>query len=281
MMKRALSLFLLCLLIPCVSVSERSKYLDAALPFLEEGNPFLIRYNQSAGADIQSVCPLGCPYFWGGRNAKSLLKPVSPSSSSDYYQVDQTYLCGLDCVGFTRWIIQKAGYEQHPSISRLLNRSMYTECVIRGAAKARGDELSSILRIGDLLAIQHMTGGFHIAMYCGTLAYYGYTPENVPREILPYLDYPLLIHCTESSDYYTRYKESLEKQGEFSIQPPIGGVIISILDVPLSAATDTTPDELGLCVPCFDLEGYHLQILDLSLEKQYRWIRWRQRPDTE
>ena len=31
--------------------------------------------------------------------------------------------------------------------------------------------------------------------------------------------------------------------------------------------------------PCFDLEGYHLEILDLSAEKRQRWIRWRKRPE--
>ncbi len=269
----ALSLFLL------TGLAESSKYLNAALPFLEENNPFLIRYNELTGSGIRPLCPLGCPYFWGGRNVKALLQPMSPGSSSDYYHADQTYLYGLDCFGFTKWIIQKTGYEPHPPISQLLNRSRYTECVIRGAAKAHGEALSQLLRIGDLLAIQHLSGGFHIAMYCGVLSDFGYTAETVPPELIPYLNYPLLIHCTGSSDYHERYREYLDQQGETAIVPPFGGVIITILDVPESAAPARTPDAIGLSVPCFDLEGYHLQVTDLSQEKQYRWIRWRKRPE--
>ena len=275
-------LILAVLLAPGISsAGERSKYLDAAFRFLEAGNPFLVRYSALAGTEIESVCELGCPYFWGGRHVSSLLRPESPSSSSEYYQKDQKYLYGLDCVGFTRWINQKTGYEEHPPISALLNRSLYRECIIRGAAYAAGEELAALLRIGDLLAIQHLSGGFHIAMYCGTLSYYGYTAETVPPELAPYLEYPLLIHCTGSSDYHERYREFLEKQGMADIRPPFGGVIVSILDVPPSAAPSATPDAIGLSTPCFDLEGYHLQITDLSQEKQYRWIRWRQRPEKE
>ena len=281
-MKMRLMLFLLAgiiLLLPLTGNAGQSRFLDAALSFLEDGNPFIRRYNELNNTDIRSRFPLGCPYFWGGRHIKAILQPASPGSSSDYYHTDRLYLYGLDCVGFTRWINEKTGYEAHPKISDLLNRSMYKECIIRGAAYAAGEELSSLLRIGDLLAIQHTSGGFHIAMYCGTLADYGYTDESVPAELVPYLHYPLLIHCSGSSDYYERYKGYLEAGGQTEINPPYGGVIVSILDVPVSAAKASTPDVLDLRVPCFDLEGYHLQILDLSQEKQYRWIRWRHRPE--
>lgn len=267
------------MILPMSGSSERSKFLDAALPFLEDGNPFVERYNELNSTEIKARFPLGCPYFWGGRHVKSILQPASPSSSSDYYHTDRRYLYGLDCVGFTRWINEKTGYEPHPKISDLLNRSMYKECIIRGAAYATGEKLSALLRIGDLLAIQHVSGGFHIAMYCGTLADYGYTEESVITELIPYLRYPLLIHCSGSSDYYERYRDDLESGGQADILPPYGGVIVSILDVPVSAATAYTPDILDLCLPCFDLKGYHLQIIDLMQEKQYRWIRWRQRPE--
>lgn len=281
-MTRLIKLILcgLLLIAPVLCTAERSRFLDAALPFLEENNPFLLRYNESTDAGLQPVCPLGCPYFWGGRHVSALLRPASPYSNSDYYRTDRQYLYGLDCVGFTRRINTKTGYAPHPKISDLLNRSLYKECIIRGAAAASGEDLTALLRIGDLLAIQHISGGFHIAMYCGVLADYGYTAETVPGELVPYLNYPLLIHCTGSSDYYERYETYLENSDLSDIRPPYGGVIVSILDVPPSAARSWTPDAIGLAAPCFDLEGYHLQITDLSQEKQYRWIRWRQRPDT-
>lgn len=278
--RRIIICWLVLLVLPVTCSAERSKFLDSAFTFLEDGNPFLKRYNEINETEIESRFPLGCPYFWGGRHASAILKPVYPSSNSDYYHTDRKYLYGMDCVGFTRWINDKTGYEQHPKISDLLNRSLYKECIIRGAAKATGEQLSALLRVGDLLAIQHISGGFHIGMYCGTLADYGYTAESLPSELIPYLNYPLLIHCSGSSDYYERYEHYLESGGQTDILPPYGGVIISILGVPSSAATSNTPDILDLCMPCFDLEGYHLQIIDLTQEKQHRWIRWRQRPVT-
>ena len=128
------------------SAGERSKYLDAAFRFLEAGNPFLVRYSALAGTEIEPVCELGCPYFWGGRHVSSLLRPESPSSSSEYYQKDQKYLYGLDCVGFTRWINQKTGYEEHPPISALLNRSLYRECIIRASALSRSTHSATAAR---------------------------------------------------------------------------------------------------------------------------------------
>lgn len=270
---------LLCLAISPASCADRSRYLDVALSFLEEDNPFLLRYNEQTGAGIKARFELGCPYFWGGRQAGAILRPASPSSSSDYYKTDRKYLCGFDCVGFTRYINLKTGYAEHPPVSGMLNRSLYTECIIRGAAKAHGEELSSMLRIGDILAIRHPSGGFHSAMYCGTLSYYGYTETTLPEELIPYINYPLLIHCTGSSDYHLRYKAWLEAQGMEDIEPPYGGVIVTILDVPPEAATASTPGAINLGAPCFDLEGYHLQVSDLAQEKQYRWIRWRGKPE--
>ena len=272
------ALALMLFLAPGNCLAGRSRYLDAALAFLEEGNPFLVRYNQMTDADIQPLCPLGCPYFWGGRQVKSLLRVASPSSSSGYYQTDKKYLTGLDCAGFTRCINRETGFEDHPPISNMLNRSLYPDLYVRRAANASGESLSDVLRIGDLLAIQHLSGGFHVAMYCGTLEDFGYDENTVPAALVPYLRYPLLIHCTGSSDYHARYREWLEAQKKFEITPPCGGVIVTILDVPLDAADAMTPNEIGLSAPCFDLDGYHLQITDLSQEKQYRWVRWRQRP---
>lgn len=260
---------------PFTAGAERNKYLGVALSFLEEGNPFLKHYNEINETEITPVCPLGCPYFWGGRHVVSLLKPYSPNSSSDYYKRDRKYLYGLDCTGFIRYIQEKTGYEPQAKTSDLLKAGQYTEYARNAANKAFGAERAQALRIGDLVAIQHPSGGYHIAMYCGTLSFYGYTEENVPRELIPYLEYPLIIHSTGSSDYYLRYKAYLEEMDEEEIIPPYGGVIISILDVPSSAATAETPDEIGLGQPCFDLEGYHLQITDLSQEKRFRWIRWR------
>ena len=265
------------LILPAIASADRNRMMETALPFLEDGNPFLQRYNEMEGTDLEPVCPLGCPYFYGGYNIRHLLKPANPDHESEYYRKDQKYLYGFDCSGFTKYVVEQAGYERHPKISELLNRTLYTECEIPRSMTLSGKALSPVLRRGDLLAIQHMDGGFHIAMFCGTLRDFGYTTETLPEVLVPYLFYPLLIHCTASSDYHERYSAYLEEQGLEDVIPPYGGVIVSILDVPLSAATSETPQIKDLSRPCFELEGYHLQITDLTQEKRYRWIRWRKR----
>ena len=272
------------LLLPVSGQAERSRFLDAALSMLEEGNPFLTHYNEETGAEIQARFPLGCPYFWGGWKAGRILQPARPDQNSDYYHSDRQYLYGMDCAGLTRWIMQQAGYERHDSIANLLDTSQYSELVVSHAKKNTGKERSRWLQPGDLVALRHASGGYHIAMFIGTLLDFGYTKKNLPEALVPYLHHPLVIHCTGSSDYHERYRLWLEESGRTDIVPPFGGVIVSLLDVPAEAATGFTPDVPDvpeLKKPCFDLEGYRLEILDLSAEKRQRWIRWRQKPDQD
>lgn len=263
------------LLVPAGVRAERYRVVEAALTMLEEGNPFLARYNAENGTEIKARFPLGCPYFWGGRNVNRVLQPASPAQSSDYYRTDRVYLCGLDCVGLTRWILEQTGYTPHDAVSKLLDRRLYREQANYRAMKTAGETRTEALDIGDLLAIRHPSGGYHCAMYIGTLWDFGYTAATLPEALKPYLYYPLLIHCTGSGDYYERYRAYLEKEPGSEVLPPFGGVIVSILDVPLSAADARTPDASEPGVPCFDLEGYHLQITDLTGEKDVRWLHWK------
>ena len=266
------------LLLTSAAVADRYHVLDVALSMLEEGNPILKRYNEETGAKIEARFPLGCPYFWGGRQVDMILKPANPEQESDYYRTDKQYLYGLDCAGYTRWITEETGYAPHDSISNLLNRNKYKDFVIYKAAKKTGTQRVEELSIGDILCIEHQDGGYHCAMFIGTLLDYGYTARGLPQELRPYLHYPLLIHATGSSVYYERYKNYLDAQGDTTTQPPYGGVIVTLLDAAPEDAPYHTPDVLDLKTPCFDLEGYHLQVTDLSGEKQTRWIRWRQKP---
>ena len=80
-------------------------------------------------------------------------------------------------------------------------------------------------------------------------------------------------------EYRERYRAWLEETGQTEVIPPFGGVIVTILDVPPKAAPLMTADGDGKEIPCFELEGYHLQVTDLTAEKTFRWIRWRQRPE--
>ena len=279
-MKRIAALLLaLLMLLPAAAGAEKSRVLDLALSMLEEGNPFLVRYNAENGTEIAARFPLGCPYFWGGRSVKNILKPASPGQNSDYYKMDQKYLYGLDCAGFTRWVGIHMGYTEHDSISRLLSYKTHPDIGIYKALKATGEKRAQALRIGDLLAIRHTSGGFHIAIYIGTLRSFGYDEKSVPEELAPYLSYPLLIHCTGSIEYQERYRAYLEETGQEDLIPPFGGVIVTILDVPPEAAPMKTADGDGVEIPCFELEGYHLQVTDLTAERTYRFVRWKKRPE--
>lgn len=271
-------LLLLCSSYARADGRHRYRVLDAAMTMLEAGNPFLLGYNSENGTAFEALFTLGCPYFWGGRHVDRILEPASPVQDSDYYFRENIYLYGLDCVGFTRWVLQSAGYTEHDSISGLLNRSKYKEDALYRAAKVTAEDRVSELRVGDIVAIRHLSGGYHCAMFIGTLLDFGYNRKNLPAELVPYLHYPLVIHCTGSSDYHERYRLWLEGTGQAGIEPPYGGVIVSLLDVPAGAAPSFTPDAADLKKPCFDLDGYHLEILDLSAEKDQRWIRWRYTP---
>ncbi len=273
---RKLALLWVLLLLPfSPAKAERSPILDAALTMLEEGNPFLESYNRVTGAGLQARYPLGCPYFWGGRSVRRILEPFVSTQSSEFFHAGRMYLYGLDCVGFTRWVLQQAGYSAHAYIGGLLDRSQYPELEIAGAAEARGEARAALLEAGDLVAIRHHSVMKHVALYIGTLKDFGYTEDTLPEALKPYLGYPLLIHCTGSSDYYERYENYLEDVYDFRVYPPDGGVIVTLLDAPASAATGSMLTPNNVEKPCFELEGYHLQITDLDAEKDSRWIRWR------
>ena len=270
-----LALSLLCLLAP-VRAEEltQNDLLEAALSHLEKGNPLLEHYNQVTGRSVEARFELGCPYFWGGR-AESRLGTVMNAwqSSPGYYIKGYPYIYGYDCNGFIGWLLRSHGFQPLGSISGALYSPSSPATDIEGSRTARGKELSARLQIGDVLAIRHHGSSYHIAMYIGTLRQYGYTEEGTTASIRALLDYPLIIHCTVSSDYYIRYESYIEDAFDTIVYPPDGGVIVSVV-APISMATDEeiNPDN-GMTSYCL-LDGYRLQIYDLSRDTETRWIRW-------
>ena len=270
-----LALSLLCLLAP-VRAEEltQNDLLEAALSHLEKGNPLLEHYNQVTGRSVEARFELGCPYFWGGR-AESRLGTVMNAwqSSPGYYIKGYPYIYGYDCNGFIGWLLRNHGFQPLGSISGALYSPSSPATDIEGCRTARGKELSARLQIGDVLAIRHHGSSYHIAMYIGTLRQYGYTEEGTTASIRALLDYPLIIHCTVSSDYYIRYESYIEDAFDTIVYPPDGGVIVSVV-APVSMATDEeiNPDN-GMTSYCL-LDGYRLQIYDLSRDTETRWIRW-------
>ncbi len=250
--------------------------LEAALVMLEETNPFLLGYSQVTGKSLEAVCPLGCPYLWGGKSERRLLEAIFAwQSSPAYYVKGQSYLYGMDCSGFVQYIMRATGNPKVESISSLLNLPQGAGYDIEGTQKREGKELAECLHPGDLLAICHRRGHYHVGMYIGTLRDYGFTQENLPEALGPFVDYPLLIHCTTSGAYYERYEDYIEDMYDRKVYPPDGGVIVSVLtgqeDAPFEAWTpDNDP------VRYFDLGGYVLTAYDISGDLETRWIRWRE-----
>ena len=281
-MNHILPFLFLCLLLlplfPALARGEVQKnvYLDTTLSMLEEDNPFLKRYGAITGEAIQARFPLGCPYFWGGRDVGKILQPSHPwQSTSDYYEMALPYLYGLDCVGLTRFAVTEAGYTKHPSISDMVNTKMYQQYALPETEGKSGAALSGLLEPGDLLAIRHY-GGYHVAMYIGTLRDFGYTEEDLSESLRPYLLYPLIINNTVSADYYLRYERYLEDTYEYHVYPPDGGTVVSILDVDTKDADGTALTPLSGEQPYFLLDGYHLQTYDTSKDQSFRWLRWRE-----
>ena len=270
-----LALSLLCLLAP-VRAEEltQNDLLEAALSHLEKGNPLLEHYNQVTGRSVEARFELGCPYFWGGR-AESRLGTVMNAwqSSPGYYIKGYPYIYGYDCNGFIGWLLRSHGFQPLGSISGALYSPSSPATDIEGSRTARGKELSARLQIGDVLAIRHHGSSYHIAMYIGTLRQYGYTEEGTTASIRALLDYPLIIHCTVSSDYYIRYESYIEDAFDTIVYPPDGGVIVSVV-APLSMATDEEINPDNDTSPYCLLDGYRLQVYDLSRDTETRWIRW-------
>ena len=256
---------------------ERSPYLDAAFTMLEEGNPFLERYNLITGAGVEPYFDFGVPYFLGGSRFLTLSTHMPDYTvykawqDSWYYRKDVNYLYGFDCIGFTRWVWQTCGRGRHDSISDLLLKSA-KEAVFSSAGQQMPGwtQLSKELKPGALIAMMHPN--YHIAMYIGTLRQFGYTARQVP-ELSAYLDYPLVIHSSVNCSISTRFMYVLTSGDPHynGVTVTDGGVCVSILGVP----QDEVPNEYyqeDQLTSWFELpDGTWLTALDYSNITQYAW----------
>ena len=228
----------------------RSPLLDAAFQMLEKDNIFQRRYNEITGAQVTSLFETGMPYFFGGKPNDSLWTQYPDFAkrrcweSSTYYKKDRVYVFGLDCFGYSSWVMETAGLPQLPAASSILNEQ-----------KARGHdlwcggwnwkfeekplpdpgELHKQLQIGDVLVMRSKYR--HIMLYIGTLRDYGFTAEEAP-ELAGYLDYPLGIHCSSHPRYAPVIQEYIDARPDYcrNCITTDGGVNVSILYVPLDAA---------------------------------------------
>ncbi len=243
-MKRWICPLLVCLLL-CLSMSasaqvERCAVLDTALSLLEQDNLFLTRYNEITGAQVEPVFPLGVPYFYGGNSAGPVFAKLPDyvtrkcwQNSPIYYRAGTRYVSGFDCGGFTHWVCQTAGLRDHAKLNEMLNDRYHKAgrhlfCDEKNNLPA-WQYLAGYLLPGDLLVCR-AGNGYHIMMFAGTLRDYGFTAEEVGAAA-PYLDYPLVIHCSAHPAFGERFEKFInETRGKFNgCATTDGGVAISLL----------------------------------------------------
>ena len=273
-MKRTLSVFLLILLlgsaVPANALVKRSLEINAAFSMLEADNPFLARYNQITGADIQARYPLGLPYMFGGKDEQNLMMVWYSRETTRNFTKGEKYLYGFDCSGFTNWINFMSGKPQHDSLSQMIeNRGLYraNQLDVSGLPL---DTLYQTLQVGDFLVAS--ATGHHIMMYIGTLADFGYTAEDAP-ELKDYLTYPLVVHSGLCPPYAQRYQDYIDENG-LDCKTTDGGVAISIVGVPVYSAPHHLYTQ-NYDHYYFDLDGYFLRIYDIYNTSAYVWFRMR------
>ena len=217
----------------------KSPVLDAALSLLEEGNPFLERYNIITGSCIQARMPYGVPYLYGGQ-AESHVFAKAPEyvvqeawiNSPVYYRAGVMYIYGFDCAGYVKWVWKEAGLGALPGGQDMLNDGYRSVFHSVSREMPPFPELVYSLRPGDLLVTES-----HMAIFLGTLRQFGYTAKDAPS-LAPWLDWPLVIHSTVHAGVADHFeyliRNGLQKYKLATVTD--GGVGVSLLGVPVEYA---------------------------------------------
>lgn len=214
---------------------SRSGILDVSLSMLEEGNPFMTRYNIITGSSIAPLLEYGIPYFFGGRKMNYVLSHapeyrtwIEWQDSKIYYRKDMRYFLGLDCRGFIEYVWKENDIEYYP-INQNRKKDSPERKIIENAAPDTNAlfDAMSLLEIGDVISIYHP--GLHLMFYIGTLSDYGYTEADFPQDP-SILSYPLVIHCGVNAayaDWFYYLKTIYPVYKRTSV--PDGGVTVSVL----------------------------------------------------
>ncbi len=255
--------------------------LDAALQMLEEGNPFLERYNLITGSWLTPYLPAGICYFIGGRDMNTILRNMPTEyvlwyawQDSVYYRDGVMYFYGLDCVGFIRKVWTDILNPGFVSASDLL-----WNCEWRHLLGGLGHEpqdweaWAEQLAPGDVLVTQSRHG-FHMMMFLGTLRSFGYTAEEIPQ-LAAYLDYPLVIHCGVNAAYADRFY-ALKQTGpwRYSLATvPDGGVTVSLLGADWDGAPCRVHQQLQDTAWYPLPDGTWLTVINWSQVNRWCWCR--------
>ena len=167
-LRTATALLAAVLLLPCGTgraQREPSDLIEAAFELLEDGNPFVRRYEEQTGRKIEPLFPYGVPYFYGGLSGakgNGWFYMAYPDyfvklceKGSGYFQKGKKYFYGLDCTGFTRHVYKACGLEAHPSLSDIMTQWEQKQYHVYDSRKGHEappyEQLKDTLRIGDLL----------------------------------------------------------------------------------------------------------------------------------
>ena len=253
---------------------EQSPFLDSAFSMLEADNPFLLRYRSLTGADVQSVFPLGVPYFWGGRDFSQVTERLPEyttrtiwDGTNAYYEKGESYLYGLDCTGFVEVVCDQAGKPLQGELSEMASKKHcqageHIWCTDNPMPED-WMEVARGLEIGDIMRVRY--GGRHVMIYMGTLRDYGYTEQNLPQ-LSKYLDHPLMIQSGGNPVCYRRFSRLVRSSSDsrtHQAKPSHGGVSVCIMgvepaDIPMwiqwNDETYGFFDVEGSCVTAFSME---------------------------
>ena len=251
------------------------RFLDIALSMLEEDNPILVKYKETAPLlpEDRLVRPqkykLGIPYLFGGTNIKLVGQVMQGLANSLYYSKEKRYIGGLDCMGFARTVHRQWGMPRLPKISSIPD---YQDRLI-DLSDTPMDQWHHHLQPGDCIAIGYGRSN-HITLYMGTLRTMGFTPQDVGDPLHSLLDNPLVIHVGMNNFATQRFTDYIRSKRLRKVTPPDGGITISLI-APNELATDSetmwtgTPNEKTFywC----DLQGYPLNFMDLTSDRIAWW----------
>ncbi len=254
--------------------------LTQAFSMLEPGNAIARRYAVMTGETVKSLFYAGVPYFWGGKEEKILMERWPEyttrkqwQGTHDFYQKDSIYVYGLDCVGFVKTLMERAGAPLEASLDDLGQKKRckagdHLYCSAANPFPEDWREAAAVMAPGDLLALHHP--GRHVMMFIGTLRDYGYTEEDLPA-LKDYLDHPLMIHSGENPFAYHRFDCLTARSEDGRISKALGsdgGVSLCILGVPMEAAeTRVTAHERNY--GCFDVEGACVTVFRFDNVRDY------------
>ena len=285
------ALLLLCLFPrPGRAEAEAPDLTAAAFELLEEGNPFVTRYEKLTGKEITPLFPWGVPYYFGGLSGSKgngwfymaypdyFIKMCEHGSG--YFRVGERYFYGLDCIGFTRHVYKACGLPAHPSLADIMTQWEQKQYHVYDSRKGHEappyDQLKDTLRVGDLLVVKHEDSkSRHVMMYIGTLRFFGYTAEEEPA-LASWLDWPLVIHCGLSPFYGERFRKLIDeypdKYGKATTTD--GGVAISLLGpAPEDAPEHGHVQNTDYAWFTMNDGGYQLTVINLTDVKYYAWYR--------